>query len=383
MNLVFYDVHPITFYPFTLTRPVSEIRIGILTIREKWEHVFKAPVSWKTEPHLSRKFSFKGDANSLYINSSVLANESLFEAVKELNPGQKLLCSGKLIAWYPGTENPGEDSLNKLKVVELKGPVDCIETLWDIFLKNDNEIKKDFKLLTKGRNSAGDRRWAGTQDLFIEKGAIVSASHINTSAGPVYIGKDAEVMEGALIRGPFALCEHSTLKMGAKIYGATTIGPHSKVGGEVKNSVIFGFSNKAHEGFLGDAVIGEWCNLGADTNNSNLKNNYGKVKVWNYELKKMAATGIQFCGLFMGDFSKSGINTMFNTGTVTGVSANVFGSDFPPKYIPSFSWGGAAGFQQYDLEKAFQDIAAVKLRRAMPFSNEEQAILRAVYEMKI
>jgi UDP-N-acetylglucosamine diphosphorylase/glucosamine-1-phosphate N-acetyltransferase len=221
----------------------------------------------------------------------------------------------------------------------------------------------------------------GKENIFLEPGAKIECATLNASTGPIYIGKDAEIMEGALIRGPFALCEHATLKMGTKIYGPTTIGPHSKVGGEVNNSVIFGYSNKAHDGFLGNSVIGEWCNLGADTNNSNLKNNYIEVKLWDYASGRFIPTGLQFCGLIMGDHSKSGINTMFNTGTVVGVSANIFGSGFPRNYIPSFSWGGAQGYITYHIDKALEVASQVMKRRDIKLDEIEQDILKHIFEI--
>src|SRR5690606_7840722 len=255
----------------------------------------------------------------------------------------------------------------------------------DIFSKNTLAIQADFDLLTKGRQSAAipDSVFCiNRKNIFVEEGARLNFASLNASDGPIYIGKNAEIMEGCTIRGPFALCDSSTLKMQTKIYGGTSIGPHSKVGGEVNNSVIFGYSNKAHDGFLGNSVIGEWCNLGADTNNSNLKNNYAEVKLWDYEKEGFANTGLQFCGLMMGDHSKCGINTMFNTGTVVGVSANIFGSGFPRNFIPSFSWGGSGGFTTYNTEKAFEVAKVVMSRRNIEFSDLDAKILVHVVEEK-
>ena len=256
--------------------------------------------------------------------------------------------------------------------------------MWDIFSKNGEAIKQDFALLTKGKTSqplsSTNSLIGNSADLFIEEGAVIQASSLNTTSGPIYIGKDAEIMEGSAVRGPFALGEHSALKLNTKIYGATTIGPHCKVGGEVNNSVIFGFTNKAHDGFLGNSVIGEWCNLGADTNNSNLKNNYSSVKLFNYNLDKMMDSGLQFCGLMMGDHSKCGINTMFNTGTVVGVGANIFGGGFPPTHIPSFSWGGAESMETYKIDKMLETAHRVYDRRAMKLSDEEIIILQTVFD---
>ena len=274
-------------------------------------------------------------------------------------------------------------SLNLLSEVEYNHAISVVENIWNIFQDNHTQIENDFKLVTANRKSAalpGSNTLIGNGDLFIEEGAKVECSIINTGNGPVYIGKDAEVMEGSLIRGPFALCNNSTLKMGAKIYGATTIGPHCKVGGEVNNSVIFAYSNKAHDGFLGNSVIGEWCNLGADSNNSNLKNNYSNVKVWSFTKNNFVDTGLQFCGLFMGDHTKASINTMFNTGTVIGVCSNIFGDSFPPKYVPSFSWGGAHGFDTFDLEKAKEMALRVMSRREISFNKEDEAIFDYLFK---
>lgn len=259
-----------------------------------------------------------------------------------------------------------------------------LNNVWELFQKNAEAIKSDFALLTKNRTSqplSNTVTVIGDKNLvFLEEGAKAQACILNTSGGPIYLGKDAEIMEGSVVRGPLALCEHSALKLSTKIYGATTIGPHCKVGGEVNNSVIFGYTNKAHDGFLGNSVIGEWCNLGADTNNSNLKNNYSNVKIFNYNKNKQIDTGLQFCGLIMGDHSKSGINTMFNTGTVVGVGSNIYGGGFPNTVIPNFSWGGSGGFENYRLEKLFETAERVYERRGLKFGEVEKQILTSVYE---
>ncbi len=264
---------------------------------------------------------------------------------------------------------------------QFEGAV-TIDRIHNIFTFNADEINRDFILLTKGKTSeplSASNKHFGAYPIFLEKGVKAEAAIFNTNEGPIYLGKDSEVMEGAMIRGPFALCEHAAVKMGAKIYTGTTIGPHSKVGGEVSNSVIFGYSNKGHDGFLGNSVLGEWCNLGADSNNSNLKNNYEEVKLWNYVTQNFERTGLQFCGLMMGDHSKCGINTMFNTGTVIGISANIFGSGFPRNFVPSFSWGGAAGFETYLPKKAFQTAEKVMQRRGLELSDIEKEILELIF----
>nr|MCU0351404.1 glucose-1-phosphate thymidylyltransferase [Flavobacterium sp.] len=258
-----------------------------------------------------------------------------------------------------------------------------IEHTWDIFSKNDTAIREDFELLTEGRTSQPIPKSVNVispENIFIEKGAKLEFVTLNASTGPIYIGKNAEIMEGSVIRGPFALCEEAQVKLATKVYGATTVGPHCRIGGEVNNSVLFGYSNKGHDGFLGNAVLGEWCNIGADSNNSNLKNNYEEVRLWSYETEGFARTGLQFCGLMMGDHSKCGINTMFNTGTVVGVSANIFGSGFPRNFVPSFSWGGASGFTTYLTKKAFEVAKVVMSRRNVEFTEQDAKILEHVFE---
>ncbi|MFL5752485.1 MAG: GlmU family protein, partial [Bacteroidia bacterium] len=269
------------------------------------------------------------------------------------------------------------------KFIESKAENLVITFVWDIFSRNGKAFADDFELLTKGRKSqilSKSNRVIGKGKIFIEKGASVECAVLNTTNGDIYIGKDAVVMEGCFLRGPIGLCEHAELKMGAKIYGPSTFGPYCKVGGEVNNSVLFGYTNKGHDGFLGNSVLGEWCNLGADTNTSNLKNNYGNVKIWNYGAEEMVDTGMQFCGLFMGDHSKCGINTMFNTGTVVGVNANIYGGDFPINFIPSFSWGGAEFFEDYKLHKALEVAERVMSRRNVNLSQADREILTHVFE---
>jgi UDP-N-acetylglucosamine diphosphorylase/glucosamine-1-phosphate N-acetyltransferase len=365
---------------------VADIRIGILTIREKWEHYFEK-TSALTEDYLSGKFPTNIAADNILINSSVCPDEGLVGKIKELKTGEALLTENTLIAVAlpkHKAEAFKESDTDSFVKNNYAAKFLQVNNLWDIFQKNAEAIEADFKLLTKGRKSAkisSTNTLINSENIFLEEGAKVEASVINASAGPVYIAKDAEVMEGSLIRGPFVLCEHSTLKMGAKIYGATTIGPHSKVGGEINNSVIFGYSNKAHDGFLGNAVIGEWCNLGADSNNSNLKNNYAEVKLWNYAENTFVSTGSQFCGLIMGDHSKCGINTMFNTGTVVGVSCNIFGAGFPRNFVPSFSWGGANGFMKYSLDKALETATLVMERRHIELTKEDEKIFDYISEL--
>lgn len=377
MNFILFDEETTwrNLLPFTYTRPVSEIRIGILTIREKWNLYLNAPCSFQTQEYLSKKYPLVKKEKNIFINAAICPNKELVEAIKSLKDNQKLVCNDTVVAYSNNGSNSVTTTISFLQV----------KNVWDIFQKNGEAIKADFQLLTHNKISEklsesvtviGDRNL-----VFLEKGAKAEACILNTTSGPIYLDKDSEIMEGSVVRGPFALGEHSALKLSAKIYGPTTIGPQSKVGGEVNNSVIFGFSNKAHDGFLGNSVIGEWCNLGADTNNSNLKNNYGNVKLFNYLHNKPVDTGLQFCGLMMGDHSKSGINTMFNTGTVIGVGANVFGGGFPATHIPSFSWGGAEGFETYRQEKLFETAEKVFERRALKFDSGEKEILNHVFKI--
>ncbi len=368
--------------PFTYTRPVADIRVGILTLREKWERSLGLTTTTITEEYLVSKYPMVEMEENILINASFLPTPELVAMVKELSVNQAIVKEDELIAFFT-KDTQEEVDLDQYDIISFDEPILQVKNTWDIFALNAEAIQADFELLTEGKTSQeipNGIQYVNREAIFIEEGATVTFATLNASEGPIYIGKDAEVMEGCLVRGPFALCEHATLKMGAKIYGGTTIGPHSKVGGEVNNSVIFGFSNKGHDGFLGNSVIGEWCNLGADTNTSNLKNNYAPVKLWSYETKRFAQTGLQFCGLIMGDHSKCGINTMFNTGTVIGVSANIFGSGFPRNYVPSFSWGGSAGFTTYQLRKVFEVVAVVMQRRGIAFDTQEQQILTHVFE---
>ena len=377
MNVILFDSNRENYYPLTYTRPISDFRIGILTIKEKWERYYKS-VSVQTVDYLSTKFPLKIQKDNLWINSKILPCSALITELKSLRVGELLEKDGEIIA-----SRSAVFDLQKMNRIDSHVTFNAVENLWDIFSDNDREIESDFELLTKRRKSQAlnETNILVGDKIFIEKGAKVSCSILNSESGPIYIGKNTEVMEGSIIRGPFAMCENSVLKMGARIYGATTLGPYCKVGGEVNNSVFFAYSSKAHDGFLGNAVIGEWCNLGADTNNSNLKNNYAEVKLWNYEMERFKKTGLQFCGLIMGDHSKCGINTMFNTGTMVGVSANVFGSGFPRNFIPSFSWGGASGFSIYKLPKVFEVADKVFARRKLKFDKIEQDILNHVYDM--
>jgi UDP-N-acetylglucosamine diphosphorylase/glucosamine-1-phosphate N-acetyltransferase len=368
--------------PFTYTRPVADLRVGILTIREKWEKRLGATTTTLTEEYLEEKFPMVEVERNVMISGSFLPNDELVGKVKELQENQAIIYKEDIVAFF--TTNTQEiENFDGFEQIEFESELLQIKNTWDIFSLNSEAIQQDFDFITEGRKSADipdTIQCVNKKDIFIEEGAKLTFASLNATNGPVYIGSNTEIMEGCAVRGPFALCDYSTLKMSAKIYGGTTIGPHSKVGGEVNNSVIFGYSNKGHDGFLGNAVIGEWCNLGADTNNSNLKNNYAEVKLWSYETGRFAKTGLQFCGLMMGDHSKCGINTMFNTGTVVGVSANIFGPGFPRNFISSFSWGGSGGFTTYQMNKVKEVATVVMKRRGLVFDEKEAKILEHIFE---
>jgi UDP-N-acetylglucosamine diphosphorylase/glucosamine-1-phosphate N-acetyltransferase len=387
MNYILFDDEARqSLLPLTHTRPVAEIRIGILKIREKWELHLKGDYSFLTEQFLSEKYKCVSGKENVFINGSVFPSDALKAEIEKLGSGEKLMKNDVIVAGRLDGEVSGISSIKDVtfnKTSNCKSEIVKINFSWDIFALNEAALTNDYNLLTKNRISlpiSPTNKVISPERVFLEEGAKAECAILNASSGFIYIGKDAEVMEGAMIRGPFALGEHSQVKMGAKIYGATTIGPHSKVGGEISNSVVFGYTNKAHDGFLGNSVLGEWCNLGADSNNSNLKNNYSKIKVWNYKEETYINSGLQFCGLIMGDHSKCSINTMFNTGTVVGVSANIFGNGFPPKFVPSFAWGGSEGFITYRLEDALEVAQRVYERRHIDFDNTEQDILRNLFE---
>ncbi|MGB0182420.1 MAG: GlmU family protein [Schleiferiaceae bacterium] len=361
--------------PLTYTRPVAELRCGIITIAEKYTKRGHE-IGYGTEAYLNVKYpSIEAE---VLVSGSVCPTDAFLEAVAGLSSGQALIQGDELLA-FKGEKWEDEPS----EIIPFSGALNLIIRPWDIWSKNASELNLDFDLLTKDRFSApidatntviGDK-------VFLEEGAKATASILNATSGPIYLAKNAEIMEGCIVRGGLALGESSALKMGAKIYGATTLGPHCKVGGEVNNSVIIGYSNKGHDGFLGNSALGEWCNLGADTNNSNLKNNYDEVKAWSYVDGRFAKTGQQFCGLIMGDHSKSGINTMFNTGTVVGVSANVYGAGFPRNFIASFTWGGPQGTMEYRIDKALDTADRMMKRRGLEVDEVEKAILEQVYAL--
>ncbi|HPK10438.1 MAG TPA: GlmU family protein [Saprospiraceae bacterium] len=390
-NLIFFDDDNWkALLPLTYTRPICELRIGILTIKEKWEALLHGKGSYITQDYLSEKFGLIIEDDNYLINSTLLPNPELLELIYKLEINEVLTYNDELLVGrlsknqmnnlgkgYEGEKLAGIDISNRPEIIKN------ISKPHHIFSCNASEIERDFELLTKNRTSQpipdhvlvlGDR-----SKIFIEEGAIIHNHSLNATKGSIYIGKNAELMEGSMLQGPISIGEGSTVKMGAKMYGETTIGPHCKVGGEVGNSVLMGYSNKGHDGYLGNSVLGEWCNLGADTNNSNLKNNYSEVKLWSYDTEKFELTGLQFCGLIMGDHSKTGINTMFNTGTVVGVSANIFGDGYPRNFIPSFSWGGSSGFKTYKVEQMLDVAATVMKRRSIDLEEMDKKILEYVY----
>jgi UDP-N-acetylglucosamine diphosphorylase/glucosamine-1-phosphate N-acetyltransferase len=387
MGIILFDdnAHH-TLRPLTFTRPVADLRIGILTIAEKWGKCLHSDFSFHTQPWLSGKFPLKIEAENLFINGAVCPDGPLLEAIGQLRTGQALKIEDKLIAVKLDEAEAAafKPDAHFAQAAMLSHSPVIIKYPEHLFRNNDAELRKDFKLLTEGRSSASisSTNIIIGNDFFAEEGAKADCSTFNTANGPIYLANNTEVWEGTHIRGAFAICEHSQVKMGAKIYGATTVGPYCRVGGEINNAILWGYSSKGHEGYLGNAVIGEWCNIGADSNNSNLKNNYDEVKVWEYATGRFRKTGLQFCGLIMADHAKCAINTMFNTGTVVGVSANVFGAGFPRNFIPDFSWGGAHGYEVYTLKKMFETVEKVFARRDhRQFDDNEKHILKNIFEM--
>ncbi len=385
MNVVLFDDPVIRqdLLPFTYTRPVASIRMGILTLAEKWGSFLDKPVSFRTESYLQQKFPLTSTNDNLLINGAICPDDGFVIEVMKLKKGEALIMNTLLLA--ARSENVHASDKAKFSSREYTSPLTLIDQVWKIFQHNGAQIRADFESITKGRKSKTiddphTKVYAG-EDIFIEHGAVIQAAVLNASTGPIYIGRNAKIQEGALLRGPISIGDESVVNMGAKLRSDTTVGPHCKVGGEISNAVIFGYSNKVHDGFLGSSVLGEWCNLGADTNTSNLKNNYDVVKLWNYPRQGFKSTGLQFCGLMMGDHSKCGINTMFNTGTVTGVSANIFGDGYPRNFIPSFAWGGAAGFTTFQLSRAYETASKAMERRGLVLSEDDKKILKYIFDL--
>lgn len=382
MNLILFDdpVIRLNLLPFTFTRPVGAIRVGILTIAEKWKKWLNTSASYRTEDYLTSKFPLHQTGNNVLINGAICPDEMLAATVKALPEGYFLVKNNMLLAAH----NPGAE-MNSRNTIEYLHELTVIDKTWKIFRENGAQLRLDFKLLTQGRTSEAikDKHTLvyGEENIFLEEGVYLRAAILNAENGPIYLGKNSIVQEGAIIRGAFAMLENSHVNMGAKVRGDVTVGPYSKIGGEVSNSVIFGYSNKAHDGYLGNSVIGEWCNIGAATNTSNLKNNYDLIKLWNHADQNFVETGLQFCGLMMGDHSKSAINTTFNTATVVDVSANIFGEGFPRTYVPSFAWGGSRGFVTFQLDKALETASRVMARRDAAMKEVDKEILLHVFHL--
>ena len=386
MNYILFDTNSIKKHllPLTYFRPIAEIRCGILTMKEKWEHHVNAQVSYLTDDYLQEKFPVHFEEENIYIDASVFPETEMVQMIKSLQKGDALLDSnGRVIAYNANPKKYNEEVNLSKKNIRYNKPLDSITYPYHIFQKNAQQIQADFEIVTQKKSScklSETNTIIGSGKVFVAEGASVEAAIFNTQDGNIYIGKNATILEGSLIRAPFAMLENSLVKMGAKIYGGTTLGPNTKAGGEIKEVVFFGNANKGHDGYLGDSVIAEWCNLGADTNNSNLKNNYSNVKLYDYSTNDFVNTGLQFCGLIMGDHSKSGIATMFNTGTVLGVSSNIFGSGYQPKFFPSFKWGNK-NHVNYRYDKALEVAKVVTKRRNIDFDKVEERLFRKVFEL--
>jgi len=383
--ILFDDNAHYTLLPLTYTRPVANLRIGILTIAEKWAKHLQTTYSYYTQPYLQGKFPLEISADNLFINGSICPDDSLLEAIDKLPIGEALYRSGNLLAVKLSESDARRFTPDQMfdRGHQYEPALNSIRYPEDIFKKNDIELRRDFTLLTKGRSTAiiSSTNTIIGDDFFAEDDAVAECSTFNTKNGPIYLGNKSEVWEGTHVRGGLALCDDSQIKMGSKIYGATTIGPKCRVGGEINNAVLWGHSSKGHEGYLGNAVLGEWCNMGADSNNSNLKNNYTEVKLWDYSTQHFRKTGLQFCGLIMADHAKCGINTMFNTGTVVGVSANVFGAGYPRNHVPDFSWGDSHHNEEYQLNKVFETIERVYARRNKQLDETEKQLLQEVFNL--
>ena len=367
--------------PFTYLRPVAQLRIGIDRLQDKWEAALHSDCSVYTQGYLQAKYPPVFSETNTFVNASFVPNAALVDAIHALETGQQLVKADAVIAYKTSEQHPAD--ITAYSKIEYEGELVHLKGVADLFLHNAAVLKQDFERITQQRKSApisSTNRVIAPENVFLEEGAKVECAILNASEGPIYIGKNAEVMEGSMLRGSIALCENAVVKMGAKIYGGTTIGPFGKVGGELSNVVLFGYSNKGHDGFLGNAVIGEWCNIGAATDASNLKNNYGKLRLWNYEQERFAKTDLQFCGLMMGDFSRCSIHSTFNTATVVGICANLFGSGFPRTFLPSFSYGGAQGLKTYTFDKALEANAAMMERRGQLLTEIDTAILAEVFE---
>ena len=387
-NVILFDDNELRkqLLPFTYTRPIALLRVGITTIAEKWQAMLgEANYSYLTVPYLKKKFPLHARRSSnLMVAGNVIPTPELAQQVLGLGLGEALMVGEQLIAFNGSAHDYDAHHYTRIHFPENIPLV--IKHLYDIFEFNGVVLSQDFDRLTAGRESqplsATNTVIGDASRIFVEQGAYVEGAMLNTHEGPIYIGPNVEVMEGACIRGGFAACHDAKVRIGAKVYGATTLGPHCKIGGEVENTVFIGYSNKAHEGFLGDAVIGEWCNIGGGTTASNLKNDYGEIKLWNYASKRFERTGLQFCGLFMGDHSKIGVNGMINTATVLGVGVNIHGAGFPRNFVASFQEGSAAaGFKNVPLETFYTIAERVMARRSIVLTDVDRDIYKAIYNI--
>ncbi len=391
-NIILFDASEVreNLLPMTFTRPVADLRVGILTIREKWERMLDGIYSYLTVDYLQEKYPMVGVEESVFIAGNVCPTINLVSKIKSLNEGCALVSpTGDIIAYRGDVGRLNNHSF--IRTIECDDDYISIAMLYDIFMENHRGIEADFALLTTGRKSQplsetntiiGSPTDAdGNSMIFIEEGAVVEGAMLNVKNGPIYVGRNAEVMEGSCLRGPIALCDNAVINMGARVYGATTLGPYCKVGGEVNNVVMMGYSNKAHDGFLGNAVIGEWCNLGGGTTASNLKNDYTEIKLWNYPAHRFLRTGLQFCGLIMGDHSKTGINCMFNTATVLGVGVNIHGAGFPRNFVASFSEGSTIGFTDVSMTKFFDIARRMMARRGVELTEKDMRLFEAIYSI--
>lgn len=391
-NIILFDLPAVreNLLPLSYTRPIADFLVGITTLRKKWESFLEGEFSYSTVGYLSEKYPMKTAEENLFIASNIIATEHLARRLDSLEPGEVLMAdtmSGqRVLVGFKGGANRLDEVIHSMPAgIVYDEKVDAINYVYDIFLLNGRQIEADFDVLTAGREGQSIPRSntvIGDPDrIYIESGAIVEGVVLNASHGPIYVGRHVEIMEGSCLRGPIALGEHSTVNMGTRIYPGTSLGPWCKVGGELNNVVIFGFTNKAHDGFLGNAVIGEWCNLGAGCVASNLKNDYTEIKLWNYPSHRFLRTGLQFCGLIMADHSKAGINTMFNTATVVGVGVNIHGSGFPRNFIASFSEGGPSGFTDLPMEKFFDIAKRMMARRGRSLFEADNRIFHAIREL--
>ena len=386
MNYILFDdaTTRSNLKPLTFTRPTADLRVGITTIREKWDSLLKAETSTLTEKYLEKKFPTIKKTNNVLIDGSVIPSAELVEKIKKLKANQAISCGDAIVAYRmdaEGLDGCNEDAFEHMEEIEFTGDLIKVSHLWDLYLLNDEMIRKDFVRLTEGRKSQKISKTniiiGDESQIFVEKGAKIEGAILNVEKGPIYVGENAEIMESARIRGPFAMNENAIVKMGTSVYGATTLGPYAKVGGEVENVIFIGYSNKPHDGFLGNSVIGEWCNIGAGTNSSNLKNTYDEVKIWSYTWETFEKTGQQFCGLFMGDHTKVAIQTTFNTGTIIGVGATIFGSGFQRNFIPSFTLGG----KHHDVDKVIEVAERMYERRGKKFDKIEADILKNIFKI--